>query len=154
MMRTAIKLFSSCEISDKPSLKLASPVASASFLPSDLVPLNDGVDRAKDVIITGGENVFPVEVESAIRSTNLVTDVSVIGVPDPEWGEAITAVYVPYAPEVSPADLSAAIENQLTRYKQPKFWLPVENLPRNERGKVNRQQIEQIARSSLGRVIS
>jgi O-succinylbenzoic acid--CoA ligase len=53
------------------------------------------VGRRSHKIITGGENVFPAEIEAAIRSTQLVADVCVIGLPDQYWGQAVTAVYVP-----------------------------------------------------------
>ncbi len=103
------------------------------------------VGRNSDKIITGGENVFPAEVEAAIKSTNLVADVSVIGLPDKHWGQVVTAIYVPTNPAVTVTALQAAITDKLSKFKQPKNWILVEDLPRNSQGKVNRDQLQQIA---------
>lgn len=103
------------------------------------------VGRNSDKIITGGENVFPIEVETAIRTTNLVADVAVIGLLDKHWGEAVTAIYVPANFEVTVKTLQAAIEDKLSKFKRPKNWILVEELPRNSQGKVNREQLQQIA---------
>jgi o-succinylbenzoate---CoA ligase len=91
--------------------------------------------RSSQKIITGGENVFPAEVEEAIRASGLVADVYVLGMPDREWGEAIVAVYVPVRGEVSDRMIQASIQT-LSRYKQPKRWVAVQALPRNAQGKV------------------
>lgn len=103
------------------------------------------VGRNSDKIITGGENVFPAEVEAAIKSTNLVADVSVIGLPDKHWGQVVTAIYVPTNPAVTVTALQAAITDKLSKFKQPKNWILVEDLPRNSQGKVNRDQLQEIA---------
>jgi O-succinylbenzoic acid--CoA ligase len=100
--------------------------------------------RSSNKIITGGENVFPSEVESAIRATQMVADVRVIGLPDSDWGQVVTAVYIPSNSVVSPAGLQAAIENKLSKFKRPKHWIPVESLPRNSQGKVNRLELREI----------
>jgi o-succinylbenzoate---CoA ligase len=118
--------------------------------------------RASDKIISGGENIFPAEVEAAIRNTRQVQDVCVIGWPHPHWGEAVIAVYVPISPSVcakslqqaliasvsehpeqhpDPPDLPAQPTAVLSRYKHPKYWLPSKALPRNAQGKLNRQQL-------------
>jgi o-succinylbenzoate---CoA ligase len=94
--------------------------------------------RDSHKIITGGEKVFPAEVEAVIRSTGLVIDVYVVGVPDSEWGERVVAVYVGAA-EVS--QLQAAIQGQLSNFKQPKTWLAVPEIPRNSQAKIDRSQI-------------
>ncbi len=103
------------------------------------------VGRNSDKIITGGENVFPAEVEAAIKSTNLVTDVAVIGLLDKHWGQVVTAIYVPANSEVTVKTLQVAIEDKLSKFKQPKNWVLVENFPRNSQGKINREQLQQIA---------
>jgi len=103
------------------------------------------VGRSSNKIITGGENVFPSEVEAAIRSTNLVSDVCVIGLPDRHWGQAVTAVYVPSNPEVNIDTLQTALEEKLSKFKRPKYWVSVENFPRNTQDKVNREKIQEIA---------
>ncbi|EDX72916.1 AMP-binding enzyme, putative [Coleofasciculus chthonoplastes PCC 7420] len=103
------------------------------------------VGRHSHKIISGGENIFPAEVEAAILATQLVRDVCVIGIPHNYWGQAVTAVYVPRASDVSVDSLKAALVNQLSRFKQPKYWVPVEQLPRNEQGKVNYESVRTTA---------
>ncbi|HEY9651530.1 MAG TPA: hypothetical protein V6C95_12755, partial [Coleofasciculaceae cyanobacterium] len=100
------------------------------------------IGRCSHKIITGGENVFPAEVEAAILATQLVTDVSVIGLPDNYWGEVVTAIYVPRYSDVSSASLKTAVAEKISKFKQPKYWIPVEELPRNEQGKVNYEQLK------------
>ena len=101
------------------------------------------VGRQSDKIITGGENVFPAEVEAAILSTGLVQDVCVVGVNDRHWGQAIVAVYVPIDQTTTAARLQTALTDKLSKFKRPKHWIAVDQLPRNAQGKVNRQQIQQ-----------
>ncbi|MGP1382543.1 MAG: 2-succinylbenzoate--CoA ligase [Thainema sp.] len=120
-----------------------------SFQPDDQGYLDaDGnlhiVGRNSTKIITGGENVFPEEVEAVIRATGLVADVCVVGVPDAEWGQAVTAIWVPGVDtdrERIEQKLRSAIATQLSKYKHPKCWLMVEQLPRNAQGKIVRSQL-------------
>jgi O-succinylbenzoic acid--CoA ligase len=105
------------------------------------------VCRSSDKIITGGENVYPCEVEAAIRSTDLVLDISVIGLPNSYWGQIIAAIYTPCKPNISAQKLQEAIEGKLSRYKIPKLWFAVDTMPRNEQGKVNRKLLQEIATS-------
>jgi acyl-CoA synthetase (AMP-forming)/AMP-acid ligase II len=107
------------------------------------------IGRRSNKIITGGENVFPAEVEAAILATQLVADVCVIGLPDQYWGQVVTAVYVPSSLNVFPASLRAAVEDKLSKFKRPKYWVPVESLPRNPQGKVNYEQLKKVATHSL-----
>ncbi|MGL5063521.1 MAG: 2-succinylbenzoate--CoA ligase, partial [Microcoleus sp.] len=100
------------------------------------------VGRSSDKIITGGENVFPAEVEAAIRSTDLVTDICTIGLPDKHWGQAVTAVYIPANSQVTVTALQRAIEDKLSNFKRPKYWVAVAQLPRNSQGKINREQLQ------------
>ncbi len=100
------------------------------------------VGRNSRKIITGGENVFPAEVEAAIQATQQVSDVCVIGIPDSHWGQVVTAVYVPCVEVNSIACLQRTLENRLSKYKSPKYWIPVEKLPRNAQGKVNYDQLQ------------
>jgi O-succinylbenzoic acid--CoA ligase len=105
--------------------------------------------RNSQKIITGGEKVFPAEVEAMIYSTKLVQDVCVVGIRDQKWGEAVTAVYVPLKPvdnlTLNLNLIKQQIRSQLAKYKQPKYWLEVDSIPRNDRGKVNYQQLKAIA---------
>ncbi|MFB2770125.1 2-succinylbenzoate--CoA ligase [Pelatocladus sp. BLCC-F211] len=103
------------------------------------------VGRKSDKIITGGENVYPTEVESAIKATAMVTDVCVVGIPDQHWGQAVTAIYVPKNSNHSVVEIQNLLRNQLSKFKLPKHWIAVENLPRNSQGKINRQQLQEIA---------
>ncbi len=102
------------------------------------------VGRGSDKIISGGENVFPAEVEAAILGTGLVKDVCVIGKSDRLWGEVVTAVYVANNDEVSADVLAAAVEDKLSKFKQPKSWVEVAELPRNSQGKISRNRVKKI----------
>jgi O-succinylbenzoic acid--CoA ligase len=107
------------------------------------------VGRSSNKIITGGENVYPTEVEAAIRATSLVKDVYVIGLGDRLWGQVVTAVYIKKEQEVSTTRLQTAIAEKLSKYKQPKYWIAVEHIPRNSQGKINYEQITKIAEQYL-----
>lgn len=97
--------------------------------------------RLKDVIVTGGENVSPVEVEDALLSHPCVADAAVLGTPDPEWGEAVSALVVLRA-EASPEELIAHCRGLLAAYKLPKRVRAVGSLPRNAAGKLVRGRLE------------
>jgi len=100
------------------------------------------VDRWKDMYISGGENVYPAEVEQVLFRHRNVLDVAVVGVPDERWGEAGVAVVVPRDPATFDAtELLAFLEGRLARYKHPKRVIVVDELPRNAAGKVLRRQL-------------
>ncbi|BAY76475.1 AMP-dependent synthetase and ligase [Nostoc linckia NIES-25] len=103
------------------------------------------VGRSSEKIITGGENIYPAEIESAIRETQLVTDICVIGIPDQLWGQALTAIYIPKKSSICGLKIQTLLKDKLSKFKIPKYWIPQENLPRNSQGKINRQQLEKIA---------
>ncbi|HYX17075.1 MAG TPA: 2-succinylbenzoate--CoA ligase [Nostoc sp.] len=107
------------------------------------------VGRNSDKIITGGENIYPVEIESAIQATQLVADICVIGIPDKHWGQALTAIYIPKKSNTSALKIQTLLKDKLSKFKIPKYWIPQQNLPRNSQGKINRQQLQQIAREFL-----
>ncbi|WP_405784968.1 long-chain-fatty-acid--CoA ligase [Streptomyces sp. NBC_01378] len=95
-------------------------------------------DRIKDMVITGGENVYPIEVESALAEHPAVLDVAVFGTPDEKWGEAVTAAVV-LRPGVDPAtaqDLIDFTRERIASYKKPRIVHFVEELPRNPSGKI------------------
>lgn len=124
------------------------------FQPDDLGFLDDQgfltiIGRNSNKIITGGENVFPAEVEAAIQSTQLVTDVCVMGISDLHWGQAIVALYIPRTEAVSQELLKLLLKDKVSKYKQPKYWLRVENLPRNYQGKVNIEQLQKLVDAKL-----
>jgi O-succinylbenzoic acid--CoA ligase len=95
------------------------------------------IGRNSRKIITGGENVFPSEVEAIILATELVKDICVLGKSDPKWGEIVTAIYVPKKEQIAEETIKQAISKKLSKYKIPKLWLQVNNIPRNQQGKVN-----------------
>jgi acyl-CoA synthetase (AMP-forming)/AMP-acid ligase II len=99
-------------------------------------------DRIKDMIISGGENIYPTEVENAICDHPDVAEVAVIGVPDEKWGEAVKAVIVPKA-GVLPhaADILTWAAERIAKYKLPRTIEIVRSLPRNHTGKVLRREL-------------
>jgi O-succinylbenzoic acid--CoA ligase len=111
----------------------------------DLGYIDDNFDlyiqgRSDRVIISGGENVFPQEVEQAIKNTGLVQDVHVFGMPDPHWGALVTAKYVPHPGGLIPSSLELKLQEKLRRelspYKVPRSWMMVEEIQRNDQGKI------------------
>lgn len=100
------------------------------------------LDRSKDLVITGGANVYPREVEDVLLSHDAVSDVAVIGVPDDEWGERVVAFVVPSAGgAVSASVLEAHCLQHIARYKRPKEYHEVASLPRNGAGKVLKNEL-------------
>ncbi len=96
------------------------------------------VGRAKDLVISGGYNVYPKEVESVIDEIPGVGESAVIGVPHADFGEAVVAIIVPSAEEVSIETIQEYLSDKLARFKQPKVTLSVDTLPRNTMGKVQK----------------
>ena len=97
------------------------------------------VDRWKDMYISGGENVYPAEVENVLYRLLAVAEAAVIGVPDPRWGEVGRAVVVPRPGEALTEDeVLAHCAAGLARYKVPRSVLFAEALPRNATGKVHK----------------
>jgi acyl-CoA synthetase (AMP-forming)/AMP-acid ligase II len=101
-------------------------------------------DRIKDLIISGGENVYPVEVENALRGHPDVADVAVIGLPDDKWGERVVAVIVA-KPGTAPSkdSIVAWSRERIAAYKSPKLVEFVAELPRNASGKVLRRELRE-----------
>ncbi len=107
------------------------------------------IGRNSDKIITGGENIYPLEIETAIRKTQMVIDVCVIGITDKHWGQALTAIYIPKDKNISPREIQTQLKNQLSKFKIPKYWISLAKLPRNNQGKINRQEMQKIAEDFL-----
>jgi acyl-CoA synthetase (AMP-forming)/AMP-acid ligase II len=103
------------------------------------------VDRLKDMIITGGENVYSVEVESALAEHSAVLEAAVFGVPDPRWGEAVRAVVVlAEGGDVSDAELIAHCRERLAGFKVPReIELRGEPLPKSGPGKVLKRELRE-----------
>ncbi|WP_370281706.1 class I adenylate-forming enzyme family protein [Pseudooceanicola sp.] len=93
-------------------------------------------DRAKDLVISGGSNIYPREVEEALLEHPAVREVSVIGAPDPEWGEIVVAFVVCAGAAPGTGELDAACTARIARFKKPKRYVFVPELPKNNYGKV------------------
>jgi long-chain acyl-CoA synthetase len=102
-------------------------------------------DRSKDLIISGGANIYPREVEEVLLRHPAVAEVSVIGRPDPNWGEMVVA-FVVRAPGAAcdPVDLDAHCLAHIARFKRPKDYRFVEALPKNNYGKVLKTDLRKI----------
>lgn len=98
-------------------------------------------DRSKDVVISGGSNIYPREVEEALLEHPGVTEAAVVGAPDPDWGEIVVAVVVG---EVSAAELDAHLLARIARFKRPKRYEFVDELPKNSYGKVLKRQLRML----------
>ena len=96
------------------------------------------VGRAKDLIISGGFNVYPKEIEEIIDDLPDVVESAVIGVPHPDFGEAVVAVVVG---NVTAEEVSTALSDRLAKFKQPKRVFVVPELPRNTMGKVQKKAL-------------
>ncbi len=99
------------------------------------------VDRLKDVIITGGENVSSLEVEDVLRTVPGVGQVAVVGLPDPRWGQTVCAVIVPDGVPPSEADLIAACRARLAGFKAPRRIEYADALPRTGTGKIRKSAL-------------
>ena len=110
------------------------------------------VDRLKDIIITGGENVFSPEVESVVAEHPSVAEVAVIGMPDPTMGERVTAVVTAaQGKTVDPDDVITFTRTRLAGFKCPRTVVVVDELPRNASGKVLKHELRtSIAASNVG----
>jgi acyl-CoA synthetase (AMP-forming)/AMP-acid ligase II len=101
------------------------------------------VDRARDMIITGGLNVYPAEVEAAIYRHRAVAEVAVFGIPDDRWGEAVKAVVVLKAGASATADdIIDQCRKQLAGYKKPSFVDFVDALPKGSTGKILKRELQ------------
>ena len=119
------------------------------FITGDLGKIDDRgyvyiVGRGKDLIITGGFNVYPKEVEEAIDAIPGVTESAVIGLPHKDFGEGVTAVVVRSGvPDVDERSILAVLETRLAKFKLPKRVLFVDDLPRNTMGKVQKNVLRE-----------
>ena len=108
-------------------------------------------DRTKDVIISGGTNIYPREIEETLLSHEGVAEVSVIGRPDREWGEAVVAFVVPAAgASITPASLDTHCLECIARFKRPREYRFLEELPKNAYGKVLKTALRDELESNNG----
>ena len=101
------------------------------------------LDRKKDVIISGGINIYAREVEDTLCEAAGVHDVAVIGIPDEEWGESVVALVVSGAENPDHCELDQYCLEQIARFKRPKYYSFVDELPRNASGKVLKRQLRE-----------
>jgi acyl-CoA synthetase (AMP-forming)/AMP-acid ligase II len=100
------------------------------------------LDRSKDLIISGGENIYPREIEEVLVRHPAVREVAVVGAPDPKWGEAVTAVVAPVpGREVSEEELIDFCRERIASYKKPKRVEFVDELPKNNYGKILKREL-------------
>jgi malonyl-CoA/methylmalonyl-CoA synthetase len=126
------------------------------FISGDLATIApDGrvaiVGRAKDLIISGGFNVYPIEIETEINALPGVGESAVVGLPHPDFGEAVVAVVTP-APGVkapSEADIQKALADRLAKFKLPKRVFVLADLPRNAMGKVQKADLRKTYESTF-----
>jgi long-chain acyl-CoA synthetase len=102
------------------------------------------VDRAKDVVITGGYNVYPREVEDVLLADRAVAEVAVVGLPDAEWGEVVAA-FVVAAPgaAIDAAALDRLCQDRIARHKRPRSYHMLDELPRNAAGKILKKSLRE-----------
>jgi long-chain acyl-CoA synthetase len=106
-------------------------------------------DRSKDLIISGGSNIYPREVEEVLRMAPGVAEVAVVGAPDPEWGEVVVAfVVLQPGARVAEAELDAHCLARIARFKRPKRYVVVNELPKNHYGKVLKTELRQRMQAS------
>ena len=111
------------------------------------------VDRKKDMIISGGSNVYAREVEEALLAMDAIREVAVIGLPHPKWGEMVTAVLVSRTGEpVDDAAMEAFCRSSLAGYRRPKRFIWIDELPRNPYGKVLKRDLRARFAAGAGEV--
>jgi fatty-acyl-CoA synthase len=102
------------------------------------------VGRSKDMIISGGENIYPAEIENLLAGHPDIAEAAVVGIPDARWGEVPVLAVVPRAGrQVDVGRLPAAFEGRLARYKQPRQIVIVDALPKTALGKVRKPDLAQ-----------
>ena len=125
------------------------------FITGDLATMDDSgrvtiVGRSKDLIISGGYNVYPKEIESEIDAIDGVRESAVVGVAHADFGEGVIAVVVPDGSrEIGESDVQLPLRDRLARFKQPKRVYIVDELPRNAMGKVQKAQLREIYKDSF-----
>ncbi|MGE7918034.1 class I adenylate-forming enzyme family protein [Viridibacillus sp. NPDC093762] len=101
------------------------------------------VDRKKDLIISGGVNIYPKEIEEQLLQYASIHEVAVVGVPHPEWGETVKAVFAS-TEQVDVEELKSYLTEHLAKFKVPRLFEQVESLPRNASGKILKQPLRNV----------
>ena len=126
------------------------------FHSGDLVRMDDEgfiyvVDRKKDMIISGGENIYPAEIEQVLMKHPDIRECAVIGVADEKWGESVKAVIVKReGAELNEEDIIRFCQNQLASYKKPRQVQFLDALPRNAAGKILKKALRQAEEGVTG----
>jgi O-succinylbenzoic acid--CoA ligase len=107
------------------------------------------LSRRTDLIVRGGENIYPAEIEAVLANHPAVQESAVVGVPDKHWGEVPVAFVVPRPGHELPEDLDDWCRASLARFKLPKRFERIEALPRNAMGKVERPLLRKLCMSPL-----
>ncbi|HEY0884249.1 MAG TPA: acyl-CoA synthetase, partial [Ramlibacter sp.] len=111
--------------------------------------------RKTDMIISGGENIAPAEIENLLLESGCVAEASVVGVPDPRWGERVVAVIAPREPgALTGEDVLALLDGRLARYKHPKQVLLVSELPKTALGKVRKEAVRQLVAARAAELVT
>ncbi len=112
------------------------------------------VDRLKDMIITGGENVYPREIEELLYTRNEVLECAVVGLPDREWGERVTAFVIPKpGHSIAPEALRSFLKSYVSSFKVPKEVVTVDEMPKSPTGKILKRELRKVMvelRSRMG----
>jgi long-chain acyl-CoA synthetase len=98
-------------------------------------------DRSKDLIISGGTNIYPREIEEVLLTHPAVAEVAVVGQRDAEWGERVVAFVTARRPDLTAAELDALCLSQLARFKRPRRYIFLDELPKNNYGKVLKRDL-------------
>ena len=106
-------------------------------------------DRMKDMLISGGENVYPAEIENLLLSHPGVSDAAVIGLPSPKWGEVPLAVVAKNDPDLSETDVLEWCKGKLAAFKRPKVAVFIDAIPRNPTGKILKRVLRDTYETSL-----
>ncbi|SHO44088.1 class I adenylate-forming enzyme family protein [Desulfopila aestuarii] len=107
------------------------------------------VDRLKDMIITGGENVYSREIEEMLFTRPEILECAVVGLPDPEFGERVTAFIIPQPGQhINSSELKSYMSERLANYKVPKEFIEVEELPKSSTGKLLKRQLREIYKAT------
>lgn len=100
------------------------------------------VDRKKDVIISGGQNIYPKEVEDLLLQVPQIQEVAIVGKPNPIWGESAVAYFVA-TEKMSEEELKSILEKNIAQYKIPRSFIQIDALPRNVSGKILKKQLKE-----------
>jgi len=112
------------------------------------------MDRSKDMIISGGTNIYPREIEEVLLRHPAVLECSVVGRPHADWGEEVVAFIVPRPGQgLAPADLDGLCLDQIARFKRPKDYKFVDALPKNNYGKILKTELRRRLQEEAGRAV-